>query len=107
MLKNGESAFMRSVVETVCALVGVEVDFVLTESRKGKNSAARQISWKLIVDLAPSITFKRIGKFFGRNHSTICNGLEGLTMKMERKEELRTIYQLAREILLDRLSKQI
>ena len=63
----------KTVVEIVSEMC--QVDDIFHKCRKRDNVLARQFAWKIMRDYF-GYTLKRIADIFGKDHSTIVNGLE-------------------------------
>ena len=62
---------IRAILQTVSQESGVLVGEILGEGLKRRVTGPRQEAMRRMKVLAPSPSFARIGRWFGRDHSTV------------------------------------
>lgn len=66
----------RRIVKSVAALHGVKISELMADNRMAHVSAARHAAVGAVAESFPEWTLHRLGRFFGRDHSTIVNSLK-------------------------------
>jgi len=67
---NTEAA-IDDIMNITCIALGIEMDVLISRTRKGEVAEARLIAAGLILRLRPEATLKTIGRAFARDHATI------------------------------------
>lgn len=88
----------EKILKAVCEQCGIERSKLMSVQRDKNSIQARYIAYYLLQELA-QMSLSQIGKLFGKDHSTVMNGLKRLHI------QLSTDQQLA--ALIARLRKQI
>lgn len=88
----------EKILKAVCEQCGIEREKLMSVQRDKNSIQARYIAYYLLQELA-QMSLSQIGKMFGKDHSTVMNGLKRLHL------QLSTDQQLA--ALIARLRKQI
>lgn len=95
------SSDLRNVVAAVAERSGVSPTAIMGHSRHRRLSWPRHVCW-LIISTKYGLSSAQIGRFFGRNHSSVLNGINTAPGRIERHMWLRMIYEGA----LDDLRKK-
>jgi chromosomal replication initiator protein len=88
------------IVAAVCEVMDISVEAMMACGRKREMVLARQMAIKLIFKYA-GFTKTAIGKFFGKDHTSIIHHLRVIEDILETETEARKTFQLIELKLID------
>jgi chromosomal replication initiation ATPase DnaA len=74
---------LDDILHIISQYFSVPHDDLLDSSRAAVNVYPRHVAWYCIRTQAPGLTLEKIGKFFGRHHSTVVYGIKSISDQLD------------------------
>lgn len=88
--KNKNTLTIRDIVHQVITETGLDYDTIFSKNRKSEIATARFIIWYFAKKYT-DMTFLAIGKYFGRDHSSVMHGISTIKDLYDTNKEIRSM----------------
>ena len=96
---------VRLLTETICKVLGISKQKLMSESRHKRNVEGRKIFSSIIKKIIPEITYTKIGIHLNRNHATILSLRDKHNWEYKYIFEYAKLYDRCYNLFMDRYVK--